>query len=199
MLRHHHGFTAGMGEKGQENRQRILEAANALFYQQGFNKTSFSDIAEAADVPRGNFYYYFKTKDELLEAVIAMRLDGIRTSLAAFEHETADPKERLKRLGTMLVNEAETLIEFGCPMGTLNLELCKIKAAQRDDARSMFELFIDWAAEQFTALGKGTNARALAMHLMSMLQGSAVMSTVYHDPTLVSQEVGLVNEWIDSL
>ena len=188
-----------MGEKGEENRQRIVEAANALFYQQGFSKTSFSDIAAAADVPRGNFYYYFKTKDELLEAVIAMRLDGIRTSLAAFQQETTAPKERLKRLGTMLVNEAETLIEFGCPMGTLNLELCKIKAAQRDDARSMFELFIDWAAEQFTALGKGTNARALAMHLMSMLQGSAVMSTVYHDPTLVGQEVGLVNEWIDSL
>ncbi len=188
-----------MGEKGEENRQRILEAANALFYQQGFNKTSFSDIAEAADVPRGNFYYYFKTKDELLAGVIAMRMEAIRSNLASIEQEFSDPKQRLKRLGTMLINESETLIEFGCPMGTLNLELCKTKAAQQDDARAMFELFIGWSAEQFTALGRSANARALAMHLMSMLQGSAVMSTVYHDATLVSQEVDLVNDWIDSL
>jgi len=188
-----------MGEKGEENRQRIVEAASALFYQQGFSKTSFSDIAAAAEVPRGNFYYYFKTKDELLEAVIAMRLDAIRANLAAIEQEAPDPRDRLKRLGKMLQTQAETLVEFGCPMGTLNLELCKIKAAQRSDARAMFELFIDWAAEQFSALGKGSAARPLAMHLLSMLQGSAVMSTVYHDPHLIGQEVGLVNDWIDSL
>jgi TetR/AcrR family transcriptional regulator, transcriptional repressor for nem operon len=59
--------------RGAENRERIVAAADRLFYERGFQATSFSDIAEAAGVPKGNFYYYFKTKDALLEGVIDWR------------------------------------------------------------------------------------------------------------------------------
>lgn len=48
--------------KGQEFRQHIVETANRLFHQRGYKQTSFSDIADTAEIPRGNFYYYFKTK-----------------------------------------------------------------------------------------------------------------------------------------
>ena len=54
-------------QQGEEIRQQIVSAANRLFYEQGYNHTSFSEIAEAAAVPRGNFYYYFKSKDDMLE------------------------------------------------------------------------------------------------------------------------------------
>ncbi len=57
-----------MPRKSERTRQRIVEAANRLFYHKGYNQTSFSDVVEAAGVPRGNIYYYFKTKDEILEA-----------------------------------------------------------------------------------------------------------------------------------
>ncbi|MDH5192012.1 MAG: TetR/AcrR family transcriptional regulator, partial [Gammaproteobacteria bacterium] len=57
-----------MGAKGEANRQHIVDVADNLFYQKGYNQTSFTDIAEASEIPRGNFYYYFKTKDEILLA-----------------------------------------------------------------------------------------------------------------------------------
>ena len=54
-------------------RDRIVEAADALFYQRGFERTSFADIADSVRLSRGNFYYHFKTKDDILDAVIALR------------------------------------------------------------------------------------------------------------------------------
>ena len=64
-----------MARKSERTRQRIIEAANRLFYHRGYNQTSFSDVVEAAGVPRGNIYYYFKTKDEILEAAIDHRIE----------------------------------------------------------------------------------------------------------------------------
>ena len=51
-----------MGEK--PTRDQIVQAADRLFYRQGYEHTSFSDIADAVQISRGNFYYHFKTKDE---------------------------------------------------------------------------------------------------------------------------------------
>ena len=55
-------------------RDQIVDAADQLFYQQGFEHTSFADIANAVNISRGNFYYHFKTKDDILDAVIDLRL-----------------------------------------------------------------------------------------------------------------------------
>ena len=55
-------------------RDLIVEAADRLFYRKGYAHTSFSDIADVVQISRGNFYYHFKTKDEILNAVIATRL-----------------------------------------------------------------------------------------------------------------------------
>ena len=69
-------------EQGEAVRQKIVDSANQLFYHRGYNQTSFSDIAEAAGVPRGNFYYYFKSKDDILGAVVDGRIERVRAMLA---------------------------------------------------------------------------------------------------------------------
>src|SRR6267143_1760784 len=62
-----------------DKRTRLIETATKLAYGRGFRETSLSDIAEAARVPVGNVYYYFKTKEELAEAVVERRLEEFRT------------------------------------------------------------------------------------------------------------------------
>jgi AcrR family transcriptional regulator len=54
----------------QDKRQRLVSGACEVIHQQGVEKTTIADIAQAAEVPVGNVYYYFKTKDELVEAAI---------------------------------------------------------------------------------------------------------------------------------
>ena len=64
--------------------------------------TTLADIAHAADVPLGNVYYYFKTKDELVDAVIASRAQDVGPPWQALEqHRT--PKARLKAFVRMLM------------------------------------------------------------------------------------------------
>ncbi len=57
-------------EQRPGKRERLVAAAIQLLHQQGIERTTLADIAKAADVPAGNVYYYFKTKDEVIAAVI---------------------------------------------------------------------------------------------------------------------------------
>src|SRR5258708_5168839 len=59
----------GIGKPHPDKRTRLNETAMKLAYRNGFRETSLADIAQAAHVPVGNVYYYFKTKEELGEAV----------------------------------------------------------------------------------------------------------------------------------
>src|SRR6201994_5188816 len=76
-------------------RERLVDGAREALYAQGVESTPLADIAKVADVPVGNVYYYFKTKDDLVQAVIAAHADEIRSTLAEFEHHRT-PKARLK-------------------------------------------------------------------------------------------------------
>src|SRR5258708_21124224 len=75
-------------------RTRLIETATKLAYGRGFRETSLADIAEAARVPVGNVYYYFKTKEELAKAVVGRLLEEFRAARAEWDRLIA-PKERL--------------------------------------------------------------------------------------------------------
>ena len=60
-----------IGKPHPDKRTRLIETAMNLAYRNGFRETSLADIAQAAHVPVGNVYYYFKTKEELGEAVVS--------------------------------------------------------------------------------------------------------------------------------
>lgn len=188
-----------MGQKGEAIRARIIEAADDLFYRQGFDHTSFSDIAGAVRISRGNFYYHFKTKDDILKAVIDKRLDDIRAMLADWERDYPTPRERLKRFVHILGLEADNIEQFGCPMGSLCTELAKLKHASRDSAGEMFALFSVWLESQLGLLGYTRDARELALHLLARGQGIALVANAFHDSEFLRREVAQLDAWIDSL
>ncbi|MHB9117928.1 MAG: TetR/AcrR family transcriptional regulator [Burkholderiales bacterium] len=188
-----------MPVKGQTNRQRIIDAANALFYRKGYNPTSFSEIADAAGIPRGNFYYYFKSKDDILAAVIDDRLAQIKAMLAEWDAQYAGPREKLKRYVAILRNSAEDAARYGCPMGSLNVELGKTQLAMQSKAKEMFDAFLDWLTPHFAALGHSADARDLALHLLGRAQGIALLTNVYSDTALLEREAATLDGWIDGL
>src|SRR5712672_903890 len=60
-------------------RDRLIEAAKTLFYQQGVTGTTLANIAERAKVPLGNVYYHFRTKDALIEAVVQAHVQELQS------------------------------------------------------------------------------------------------------------------------
>jgi len=188
-----------MGSKGEKNRQHIINVADDLFYQKGFENSSFTDIADIAGIARGNFYYYFKTKDDILAAVLSKRSENIKGLLSEWEMEYPEPTERLKNYAFMLVKSQSTIKNFGCPLGAMCLELNKLRHALQDDASGMLELFREWLAKQFSALGREADASQLAMHMLGRCQGISLITSTYNDLDYLNREVDMLQKWIDTL
>jgi TetR/AcrR family transcriptional repressor of nem operon len=180
-------------------RDRIVEAADALFYQQGFEKTSFAHIADAVQLSRGNFYYHFKTKDDILDAVIALRAARTQSMLETWAHSAATPAARLRCFAEMLIRNRQDIQRYGCPVGTLCAELTKLDHPAQGGASMIFGQFRDWLRAQFQAMGHDKEADALAMHLLSRSQGIAVLAHAFHDETFIRREVDVIDAWLASL
>jgi TetR/AcrR family transcriptional repressor of nem operon len=182
---------------GKTTRDSIVEAADRLFYEMGYAQTSFSDIAAAVRISRGNFYYHFRTKDEILDAVIGLRLAKTREMLDDWKAER-DPADRIRCFIRILVMNQAKIMLHGCPVGTLCGELAKLDHVAHDEASSVFALFRDWLARQFALLGREADADALAMHLLARSQGVASLANAFRDEDFIRQEVAGMCAWLDA-
>lgn len=187
------------GDKSTANRQRIVEAADRLFYHKGYNQTSFTDIARASGLPRGNFYYYFKAKDEILRAVIEHRVNGMGALLEDWAAEHTEPRERLRRYARLPLTEAQSVLRYGCPVGSLNVELSKTQGRLQAKAGELFDLMTHWLARQFEALGYTADARDLALHLIARVQGVSLVANAYADRGFLKAEVESIERWVESV
>lgn len=185
-----------MSEK--TTREQIVEAADQLFYRNGFEHTSFSDIADAVRISRGNFYYHFKSKDEILDAVIDLRLANTQAMLDQWEAEGREPADRIRCFIQMMIANRDYIKHYGCPVGTLCTELAKLNHASQAEANRLFTLFRIWLRKQLTLLGRKTDADALAMHLLARSQGVAVLANAFQDEKFIRQEVKLMSDWLKS-
>lgn len=180
----------------QTTRDHIIEAADQLFYKQGYEHTSFAHIADAVSISRGNFYYHFKTKDEILNAVINLRLTRTQAMLDKWEIEGDTPKDRIQSFINILIMNQSKIKQFGCPVGTLTTELTKLGHTAQGKANQLFTLFRIWLSRQFTQLGQKENADELAMHLLARSQGIATLANAFNDATFVQQEVTSLHTWL---
>ncbi len=179
-------------------RDRIVEAADRLIYRQGYGHTSFSDIADAVQISRGNFYYHFKYKDEILDAVIDRRLADTREMLKQWEVDGKRPEDRIRSFIHILIANRADIKRYGCPVGTLSTELAKLNHASQAEANKLFTLFRTWLRKQFTLLGRKADADALAMQLLARSQGVATLASAYRDEKFVRREVRQMCDWLES-
>lgn len=182
-----------------DTRQQIVEAADRLFYESGYEATSFADIAKAVGLSRGNFYYHFKTKDEILAAVIALRISNTRAMLEAWESASPDPAERIRSFVQILITNRAQIMAHGCPVGTLCNELAKLDHVAKDNAAAIFGLFRAWLARQFAALGRTEDADDLALHILMRSQGVATLATAFRDDAFIRREVAEMEAWLAAL
>lgn len=181
-----------------DKRERLIEGAREVLHQQGVEKTRIADIARAADVPVGNVYYYFKTKDEIVEAAIEGHAQAIQTMTAELARRHDTPAERLKALARMLVDQRELTARYGCPQGTLCSELDKRDDELARSAARLMRILLDWAEEQFRAMGR-SDARDLAVALVASYQGISLLTNTFRDPGMLVREAARLEGWIDSL
>lgn len=178
-----------------KKKERLLVAARQLFHCQGVANTTLSDISESSGVPLGNVYYYFKTKQELVLAVIKQKYTEYES---LFKHwEVEEPRVSLR----CYIEQYELLVDsiaiYGCPDGGLSLELNKDSSTLSEQSDTLLAQQLNWVTNQFSELGR-SDARKLALHLMTSLQGSSLLSAALKDKNILLDEIsrlkGLVNK-----
>ena len=185
--------------KASDTREKIVAAADRLIYERGFDFTSFADIASVVGISRGNFYYHFKTKDEILEAVIERRIRDRSEMLGGWVEAGHSPKQCVANFIRILLMNNQKIRSYGCPVGTLFLELSKLGHPGESGARDLFDLFRVWLARRFKEMGRKEDADALAMHILARSQGAATLANAYPDEPFLEQEVQQMLAWLDAV
>jgi AcrR family transcriptional regulator len=180
------------------SRGRLLQAAENVTYRFGFGNAALADIAKEARVPLGNVYHYFKTKDEIGDAIVEQRVSRFRNLLRELDKDES-PIERLCGFVQIKIKNREGLARGGCPVGTLCSELQKYGGPAARKSRVLFTEALNWMEAQFKAIGRGTDARGLAVHLLSATQGVSVLAHTFHDSGLIAGEAEQLKKWIRSL
>jgi TetR/AcrR family transcriptional repressor of nem operon len=177
-------------------RERLVESARALIHEQGVHRTTLAEVAERADVPLGNVYYYFKSKDELVRAVLEGYQEQAGALIEAFERHRS-PQARLKALVRNWGDMRDEVARHGCPMGSLCAELDKLDGGADSDAAAVMARIIDWAEDQFRQLGR-RDAHDLAVTLFAGIQGAGLLANTFRDPDILTRQGRRLERWIDS-
>ena len=74
----------------------IANTAAKLFSSKGYVKTSMEDVAAAAKISKGSIYYYFSTKDEVLDYILSTFMDAVLENAGHDLQEIDDPEERIR-------------------------------------------------------------------------------------------------------
>ncbi len=182
-----------------DKRTRLLEAANKLVQQQGFNQTTLADIALESKVPLGNVYYYYKTKDDIGHALIAHRTDCYRDQIREWD-KLPEPRKRILAAIKTVAENREMVAQSGCPIGSLCQELHKDGGGPlADKAAGTFSVHLGWLETQFRLLGMGKASSDHALHLVSALQGASLLTNAFNDPTLLLRETARLTKWVKAL
>lgn len=188
-----------------DTRQRIVEAAMELFWLKGYGSTSIADILSRSQVNSGSLYHFFPGKQDLLVAVLEAYRDGIGPMLLEPAWDGVDdPVERVfALLGTYRRALIETECAYGCPIGSLALELHDADPIVRKHLADNFTGWIDAVEACFDAAASrfppGTDTRGFAEMALHVMEGGVMQARTYRDIAFFDRAVGQFRLHVDAL
>ncbi len=193
-------------DKGLQTRERIVRAAAELFYLHGYNATGLERVISAAGVVKGNFYYYFKSKEALAVETLRWHREQTRAALGIDEpliNET--PLERffnvLQKLKVFVLTEGECGVR-GCYYGNLALEMSVDSPLVRKELTAVFESFrsfladlIRRAQEAGEVSSKIDPTKAAAM-VLSLVEGAVLLSKTEQNPRQLDDAIQFIGDYL---
>lgn len=116
--------------KRETRKQEILAAATAVFAQKGFAGASMDDIVQASGLSKGGLYWHFKSKDDLIAAILSQFFDQEMAALDALLQTAGTAPQKLQQLGQQIIADVSQMSE----LLTISLEFYAL-AARRQSVR----------------------------------------------------------------
>ena len=197
--------TEARSAKAAATRDQILDAAGRLIHLRGYHNTSLDDVLRESGVGKGNFYYYFKSKEGLGYAIIDRVVQGFleRTLEPAFADTEADPVEQIHAFLDRIVDiHRRRNCVGGCPMGNLASELSDVHEGFR---QRLAEIFDHWRVKLADALERGRrrgrlradlDAAGAAGFVVASLEGAILMAKVTRDIAVLEKSVAELKQYL---
>src|SRR5438445_7719552 len=182
--------------KGAATRDQILDAASRLIHLQGYHCTSLDDVLRESGVGKGNFYYHFRSKEDLGYAIIERLVTAFlaRTLEPAFADPEPDVMGQIEGfLDLVLDNQRQRNCVGGCPMGNLASELSDVHEGFRQRLASVFaawreRLTLALRTEQLRGdVDSACRPGAVADFLVASLEGAILLTKLTKDIAVMEQ------------
>ena len=170
--------------RGAETRERMIRTAADLFHKQGARATSPDEIIEASRTGKGQFYYYFGSKEGLVHEVLQTYLEEIKTNSSRVNYEINSWRDLEKWFTTQIDSQKKYEMTRGCPFGTLGNELTDGDELIRQDLSLIFEVIKNKLAAFFVKekatgrLAKRADPEHLADFCIAAIQGGMLMGKI---------------------
>ena len=181
-----------------DTRTRIVVAAMELFWEKGFNSTSVADILSRSQVNSGSLYHFFPGKQDVLVGVLEAYRDGIGEMLLAPAWDGVD--DPIEKIFALLARYRRSIVEtdcvYGCPIGSLALELHEPDPAVR---ALLAANFANWTAAVEARLGEAADRlpanldrRALAEFVLTTMEGGVMQARTHRDVAYFDRMVAML-------
>jgi len=188
-----------------DTRTRLVLAATQLFWAKGYNSTSIADVLQTAKVNSGSLYYFFPGKTDLLAAVLDMYHDGIRQML--LEPAWAGVNDPIEKIFALLARYRQSLADtdcfYGCPIGSLALELHEPDPPVRERLAKNFSAWIDAIADCLerakARLPAELDRRELAQFVLTTMEGGVMQARTFRNIAYFDAAVSQLRQYFQRL
>lgn len=178
----------------RDTKQRLLEQGIAMLLEQGYHNLGVAGLLEATGIPKGSFYYYFKSKEGFAIEVIDLYMQSVDGALDyALGDMTKAPLQRIRIFFEMVEQSYQTQGYLGCLLGGLGQELSGVSASFQRKVEACFskiadrfEICLD-EAKKSGDLPEDSDSRRLAELLVNCWEGAALRSRIRRNPSSLGE------------
>lgn len=186
-------------------REKIVLAAMELFWLKGYNSTSVADLLSRTQLNSGSLYHAFPSKQDVLIGVLEAYRDGIHQQLLEPAWRGVD--DPIKKIFALMRHYRTLIVEtdctYGCPIGSLALELHEpdpkvreLIAANFENWTAAIEQCLDGAGRR---IPRGTDKRALAQFVLTAMEGGVMQARTHRDVAYFDRAVAQLHAHFDLL
>lgn len=181
-----------------DRKEIVVRVALRLFNVRGYGHVTISDIAKEAGVAKKEVQSYFPSMGDICHQVIEVHQ---ATQKALFEdlNQNSNPRQRLSLYLDSLVEDAEEMIAFGCPITNLYFDVKREEKELADHGASLLQRRLDWIRQQFSLITRVDNILDLPERLDGAIHGISILAQVTGQGNLVRKQVNQLKSWIRSM
>ena len=172
-----------------DKKSRLIQAAYHLFREKSYCSTTLAMIAHSADVPLGNVYYYFKSKEAILSAVVDRFTQDFHQKITMF-NEQPTQRDRIRIFVQSIVEQANDLALHGEPLISLAREMRLEEESLRQKITDLMHCLTKWINQQF--LGLSSDPQQQAHDLLQRIYGIIAIANCSNNPQYIVDHCGKI-------